>query len=134
MTLPGGSIPAGSVTTPGTCTVTVNVTAATAGGYLNTLLAGALKTSKGNNAAPAIATLTVVPLVPPGGPPTLGKGFIPATIDAGGVSTLTITLSNPNLSVAPCAPLPTLPHRLVIDPECQHRLWRRGRDRRRDSR
>ena len=29
-------------------------------------------------------------------PPTLGKAFSPATIAAGGVSTLTITLSNPN--------------------------------------
>ncbi len=30
--------------------------------------------------------------------PTLGKGFIPAAIDVNGVSTLTITLSNPNTS------------------------------------
>ena len=95
------SIPAGSGATPGTCTVTVNVTAATAGSYVNTLLAGALQTSNGNNAAPAIATLTVNP---PVGvvPPTLGKAFSPVTINAGvgNSSTLTITLSNPNLSVA----------------------------------
>ena len=58
----GSSIPAGA---PGTCTVTVNVTAALGGSYLNTLPANALQTSNGNNAAPAIATLTVVPPLPP---------------------------------------------------------------------
>jgi uncharacterized repeat protein (TIGR01451 family) len=82
----------------------VDVTAATAGSYVNTLAAGALHTSNGDNAAPAQATLTVNPLIPPGGQPTLGKGFSPATINAGGgvggVSTLTITLSNPNTTSA----------------------------------
>jgi len=64
----GSSIPGGA---PGTCTVTVNVTAALGGSYLNTLPAGALQTSNGNNAAPAIATLTVnssppsLPIPPP---------------------------------------------------------------------
>jgi hypothetical protein len=103
VTLSAGAIPAGSGTTPGTCTVTMNVTAATAGSYVNTLLAGALVTSNGNNAPPAIATLTVNPLVPPNPPnvaPTLGKGFIPVSINAGGSSTLTITLSNPNAGIA----------------------------------
>jgi hypothetical protein len=113
VTLPAGrTIPAN-----GSCTLTVDVTAATAGSYINTLPAGALQTSNGNNLAPAIATLTVVPLVPPA-PPTLGKAFNPATINAGGVSTLTITLSNPNASVATLtAPLvDTLPSGVVIAP------------------
>lgn len=112
------SIPAGSSTTPGTCTVTVDVTAAAAGVYLNTLAAGALQTSNGTNLAPAIATLTVVPLVPPGGPPTLGKAFGPSNIIAGvtHVSTLTLTLSNPSASPAILtAPLTdTLPAGTVI--------------------
>jgi len=95
VTLTGGSIPAN-----GTCTVTVDVTAPTAGNYINQLAAGALQTSNGTNVAPAFATLTVNPLVPPGGPPTLGKAFSPVLINAGGVSTLTITLSNPNVAVA----------------------------------
>ena len=95
VTLPSGAtIPAGSGTTPGACTVTVGVTSAAAGVYLNTLGIGALQTSNGSNAAPAIATLTVNP--PPTAAPTLGKGFIPVSINAGDVSTLTITLSNPN--------------------------------------
>src|SRR6185295_16963559 len=78
------------------------------------LAASALVTSNGNNAAPAVATLTVVPPVPT--PPVLGKAFSPATIDAGGVSTLTITLSNSSVVVAILtAPLiDTLPGGVVI--------------------
>jgi uncharacterized repeat protein (TIGR01451 family) len=54
--LTGGTIPAG-----GSCTVTVNVTSATAGSYLNTLAAGGLTTVIGANTAAASATLTVLP-------------------------------------------------------------------------
>jgi len=88
----------------GSCTVAVDVTAAVAGNYINSLPAGALHTSVGGNAAPAVATLTVngPPVVTPPVvvPPTLGKSFSPATITAGGVSTLTITLSNANSTPA----------------------------------
>ena len=87
VTLKVGSIPAG-----GSCTVKVPVTAAAGGNYVNSLLAGALETNNGSNAAPAVATLTVN--APVGVLPTLGKAFSPATIAEGGVSTLTITLSN----------------------------------------
>ena len=47
-------------------------------------------------------TVAISACVPPLGPtpPTLGKAFSPATIVAGDVSTLTITLSNANTSVA----------------------------------
>jgi uncharacterized repeat protein (TIGR01451 family) len=110
----GGSIPAN-----GSCLVTVSVTAPVAGTFINSLPAGALQTDNGNNAAPAVATLTVnTPAVVP--PvvvaPTLGKSFSPATINAGGVSTLTITLSNANSTTATfAAPLvDTLPSSLVI--------------------
>ena len=91
VTLTGGTIPAG-----GSCTVTVSVTAPVAGSYFNSILAGALQTDEGNNAAPAIATLTVSAL----SPVALGKAFSPATIAAGGISTLTITLNNPNNTAA----------------------------------
>jgi hypothetical protein len=65
VTLPATrSIPAGSGTTPGTCTVTVNVTAPVGGSYVNLLAANALQTSNGNNAAAVNATLTVTPGVP----------------------------------------------------------------------
>ena len=57
VTLPAGrTIPAN-----GSCTLTVNVTASVGGSYIDTLLAGALVTSNGTNAAPAVATLTVIP-------------------------------------------------------------------------
>ena len=50
-----GLIPANSF-----CTVTADVTAPLAGNYVNTLPAGALQTDQGNNAEPALATLTVL--------------------------------------------------------------------------
>src|SRR5690606_25020639 len=43
----------------GTCTVTVSVTAAAVGSYLNTIPAGGLSTDKGDNQAAANATLDV---------------------------------------------------------------------------
>jgi uncharacterized repeat protein (TIGR01451 family) len=112
VTLPAGrTIPAN-----GSCTLSVNVTAVPPGVYVNTLLAGALVTSNGVNPAPAIATLTVLAIIQP--PPTLAKAFNPTTIDAGGVSTLTITLSNPSPQVATLtAPLvDTLPNGVVVAP------------------
>ncbi len=107
--LTGGSIPAN-----GSCTLMVDVTAPAGGSYYNSLPAGALQTSNGNNAAPAVATLTVnAPMNI--APPTLGKSFSPDTIMAGGVATLTITLSNSNSTIADLtAPLiDTLPSGLL---------------------
>jgi uncharacterized repeat protein (TIGR01451 family) len=49
----------GLIPANGSCTVTADVTAAVAGSYVNSLPAGALQTSNGNNAASADATLTV---------------------------------------------------------------------------
>ena len=117
VTLTGGSIAAS-----GSCTVTVSVTAPGGGSYINSLPAGALQTSNGNNAAPAVATLSVntPPVVTPPTvvPPTLGKSFSPATINAGGVATLTITLSNPNATVASLTAqlIDNLPSGLVVVP------------------
>jgi hypothetical protein len=96
--LSGGIIPAG-----GSCTVTVNVTSAVAGTYNNQLGVGALVTSNGSNALPAVAPLDVTPFTPPQTPfVTISKAFSPTTINAGtgNASTLTITLSNPNTSDA----------------------------------
>jgi uncharacterized repeat protein (TIGR01451 family) len=109
VTLTGGTIPAGS-----SCTVTVSVTAPVAGSYFNSLLAGALQTNGGANAAPAVATLTVNS--PSVVTPTLGKTFSPATIAAGGTSVLTITLNNANNTAATLtAPLTdTLPSGVVV--------------------
>jgi uncharacterized repeat protein (TIGR01451 family) len=94
--LTGGTIPHRVGTTAGGCTVTVNVTAA-AGIYLNTIPAGALTTSNGPNAAPAVATLAVNSSV------TLSKDFSPAILNLPGFSTLTITLGNNSGSPATLA-------------------------------
>jgi uncharacterized repeat protein (TIGR01451 family) len=81
----GGSIPANS-----NCTVIVNVQAPTAGAYTNTILVGGLITPSGNNAFPTSASINVLAR------PSITKSFIPASISAGGESTLTITLFNTN--------------------------------------
>ena len=49
----------GLIPANGSCTVTASVRAAAAGSYVNSLPAGALQTDHGNNADPAVATLTV---------------------------------------------------------------------------
>jgi len=108
-TLTGGTIPVN-----GSCVVTVDVIAASGGSYINSLASGALVTSNGNNAAPAVATLTVSSVVVV--TPTVGKAFSPATINAGGTSTLTITFTNPNSTAASLsAPFTdTLPTGVVV--------------------
>ncbi len=93
ITLSGGAIPAN-----GSCTVTVDVTAADAGSYINSIPAGGLKTTGGDNSAPAVSTLTAVPVA--GVAPTLSKAFTPATMNAGGTSSLTITLTNASNTAA----------------------------------
>ena len=93
VTLTGGSIPAN-----GSCTVTINVTGSNGGNFINSLAIGSLQTSNGNNTAPAAATLTVIPATPSA--PLVSKTFSPVTIPSGGTSTLTITLINPNNSIA----------------------------------
>jgi len=116
ITLMGGTIPAGSSSMPGLCTVTVDVTAASAGTYVNMIPAGALKTTNGNNAAKVQATLLVTPALTEGPvPPTENKAFNPATINAGGTSTLTIIVSNSSSDTdATAAFTDTLPAGVVI--------------------
>ncbi len=86
--LAGGSVPAGA---PGTCTITANVTGSVAGVLTNTIPAGALSTSNGDNPDPASADLTLT-----ANAPTIAKSFAPGTIPSGGISTLSIVLSNNN--------------------------------------
>lgn len=87
LTFTGLTIPPGS---PGSCTVTVVVTAATPGSFPNTA-SGVLTGQTQTAGAPSnTATLTVLDR------PTISKSFSPAVIAPGGVSTLTFTLTNPN--------------------------------------
>ena len=112
VTLPATrSIPAAAGLTPGSCTVTVDVTASLGGTYTNTIAAGALQTSNGNNGSAASANLTVNAVAP-----SVAKAFAPVSIAANGTSTLTITLSNPNTTAAALssALTDTLPAGLVL--------------------
>lgn len=102
----GATIPAGG------CTISVDVTSSVSGSYLNTIAAGQLKTSAGNNPDPAQATLGVDKPAAP----TVNKAFNPGTIDQGGTSTLTITLGNPNATALTLASdlTDTLPTNVVV--------------------
>lgn len=84
----GGTIAAG-----GSCTITATVTAATAGPHTNVSGFVTSTTTGTNNAGSsgiASASLTAV------SPPSISKLFAPNPILAGGVSTLTLTITNPN--------------------------------------
>lgn len=81
----------------GGCTITVDVTSATAGSYTNIIRKGALGTNEaGSNPTDATAGLVVKSALNP----TVLKAFAPSTINPGGVSKLTITLTNPNAAIA----------------------------------
>ena len=95
VTLAGGTIPAGSITTPGTCTISVPVTvpAGTPSGSLtNTIPTGGLTTAQGvGNLSPANATVTV------SGTDVSGiKSFLPSSIPVGGNSRLRIDFFAPS--------------------------------------
>lgn len=106
LTIPGGS--------PGTCTVTVTVTALAAGVYPN--VASNLVTQQ----TPTPVSSPSVDLTVVAGPPTISKSFSPDPIALGQASTLTFTLSNPN-AVAVTLPsdafrdvFPTLPAAMTV--------------------
>ena len=83
--LSNSTIPANS-----TCVIRVNVTSDTAGAYTNTIPARAIQTQQGvTNGSPASARLNVQEV-------GINKSFSPANFQAGGTSTLTITLQNPS--------------------------------------
>ena len=82
ITYTGGTVGAG-----GACTITVDVTSAIPGSYLNDMVG--VTSSLGASDA-AEATL----IVNPADAPVFTKAFSPATVDPGGVSTLTFTIDN----------------------------------------
>jgi len=104
----GATIPA-----TGSCTVSVNVIATTAGPHNN--VSGFLSTTQtGENPnSVAIATLTAV------SPPQIAKEFAPNPILAGGTSILTFSITNPNQNdalsgVAFSDTFPTSPGAMVV--------------------
>ncbi|MBA4383491.1 MAG: hypothetical protein C0410_02025 [Anaerolinea sp.] len=85
--LTGGSI----ATANSTCTITANVTSYTPGSHINTILANSLSTYEGRTDSTArSATLAVTSF-------QMSKDFAPNAIAQGGLSQLTIYLSNSNL-------------------------------------
>ena len=85
VSLSGGSLIAG-----GSCSITLDVTSNVAGTYNNTA-GGVSSTETGTAGAPSnTASLNVVDK------PTITKSFSPTSIAAGGASTLTLVISNPN--------------------------------------
>lgn len=86
------SIAAASIAPNSTCTIQVNVTSIVSGEYTNTIPAQSVETEQGlTNGAPASGVLNVQDI-------GLAKSFSPGSFQAGGTSTLTITLRNPTSS------------------------------------
>ncbi|MEP7289450.1 MAG: hypothetical protein ABI947_27180, partial [Chloroflexota bacterium] len=81
------SLTGGSLVANTNCVISVNVTAAAQGAYVNTT--GAVTSTNGGTGNTATATLTVV------APPVVAKAFAPATMAAGDKSVLTLTFTNP---------------------------------------
>jgi hypothetical protein len=94
LSLSGGTVPAQVGTSPGSCSVSVNVTSTTVGNLINTIPAGALSSTGGGttitNTSPASATLHVGGIVSP----TISRSFSSATIWAGEISRLSIVITN----------------------------------------
>lgn len=91
---PGISLTGGTIAANSSCTVSIEVLAATAGfyennsGFVSTTETGANTGTTGY----AIDTLTVL------APPVITKSFVPDLITVGDSSTLTVAISNPNLN------------------------------------
>lgn len=91
----------GSLATPTSCTISVNVQATNSGTFNN--LTGVIQATNSNAAVTVTgnttnATLTVTP-VPPSAV-QIAKSFTPSSITAGGVSTMSFILSNLNTTAA----------------------------------
>lgn len=104
ITLGGGTIPAATPTGFGICTIKVDVVGKTTGSYTNTIGANTLTNTENiTNSNAASDTITITSSTGGGGTGkdslTTNKSFSPPTIPAGGISTLTITLSNPTSNV-----------------------------------
>ncbi len=82
----------GTIASNGSCEITVNVKAAVAGDYTNTIPVGSLSTTNGGANTVAASALLNVRLAAP----TVAKSFSPTTIVANTPSTMTLTITNPS--------------------------------------
>jgi uncharacterized repeat protein (TIGR01451 family) len=85
LTFSGGTIP-----TNASCTVSVNIIATTAGPHGN--VSGTLSTTESGTTISSVGTANLTAILPP----VIAKQFSPSPIIAGGTSTLTFTITNPN--------------------------------------
>ncbi len=89
-----GDIPAGTIASPGTCTISAEITAAYTGSFTNSIPTGELHTDQGaTNISPISGNVTVY--ASGLGISTWSKSFSPGTITLGGTSTLTINITAP---------------------------------------
>ncbi len=103
------SLTGGSIAINSTCTININVTSSVVGSYNNTT-SGVSSTQTG--AAGAVSNTAVLTVL---ATPTISKAFLPTAIPTGGVSTLTLTLSNPNaVALSGLAFTDAFPPNLVI--------------------
>jgi len=89
-TLTFGSPTGAHIPASGNCTVSVNVTATTAGPHTNT--SGFLSTTESGTNITSVGSAPLTAVLPP----SIAKAFAPTPILAGGTSKLTFTLTNPN--------------------------------------
>jgi uncharacterized repeat protein (TIGR01451 family) len=108
----GGTLAAGS-----SCTVTATVTVTTAGPHDN--VSGFVTSTEGgtNSGGSGVATASITGILPPG----IAKQFAPNPVLAGTATTLTFTLTNPNVSLALSGlafsdTLPVVPGAMVVAP------------------
>jgi uncharacterized repeat protein (TIGR01451 family) len=91
-TMAGGVIPPSNGTTPGNCTVTAGVyiplATTSLGTHTNTIPIGGIVTDAGSNVTPITFPLSVYT------PLAISKTFTPASVNAGGTSTLTVNIVN----------------------------------------
>jgi uncharacterized repeat protein (TIGR01451 family) len=109
----GGSLPAGTATTPTTCYAEIDVVVTASGDYTNTIAPGDVTGTIGGgpvtNPSPSTAQLHVWT------PVGISKAFNPTTVRPGVPSTLTITLNNPNtIALAGAVLTDALPANVVI--------------------
>lgn len=118
LSLSGGTVPAQAGVSPGSCTVSIDVTSTTPGNLINTIPAGGLSSTDPTgvtvitNTTPASATLRVGAVQAP----SLSKTFTPNTIWVGQTSQLAITIRNNDLNTAltQTTLTDTLPANLVL--------------------
>ncbi len=97
----------GSIAVNSSCTVSANVTGVTAGIYTNSTTVTSTNGGTGNTTTANLSVAT---------PPTISKAFGAATIPLNGTTSLTLTINNPNTSLALTGVLFTdsLPAGLVV--------------------